>query len=155
MDAGEECDDANTDDRDGCEHDCTLACGSGTGAHRAFIDDATGHCLAGFTATTSCNDADVVCAGLGGYLVSLLDETESMIASRLMSGEQAFSIGLSDLVTEGAFAWQGGDSLSFTDWCIGEPAGGALADCVVMRTDMLCWQNVDCEDLFAHVCEIP
>jgi cysteine-rich repeat protein len=30
QEAGEECDDGNTDDQDGCEHDCTLAkCGNG------------------------------------------------------------------------------------------------------------------------------
>jgi cysteine-rich repeat protein len=155
LEPGEQCDDANTDDRDGCEHDCTLACGSATGADRAWLDPASGRCLAGFTSLASATDAGAACAALGGYLASLLDDVETMVAATLMSDSPSFTIGLDDVDAEGSFAWQSGDALADPRWCTGEPSGGADDDCVVLRTDMLCWQNVPCDDLFPYVCELP
>ena len=50
-----------------------------------------------------------------------------IIATSLSSSYTAAWIGLSDQAAPGTFAWQNGDSLGYTNWASGEPAGSGGA----------------------------
>jgi cysteine-rich repeat protein len=152
----EECDDGNTVSGDGCESDCTLACGASEGAVSAAIDPVSDACLAAFDAARTWEEAELACVTLGGHLASLTTEAERDLATLLLPG-QSFHIGLSDQAEEGTFTWQTGETLGFTAWCGGGPAGGDDEDCVLAfwadPSSSHCWVDMPCDVAVPYVCE--
>jgi lectin-like protein len=65
-----------------------------------------------------------------------------------------WSIGLSDLVAEGAFVWIDGSAPSFTRWNAGEPNDAAAdEDCTEMDLATGGWNDIPCVGPRAFVCE--
>jgi hypothetical protein len=92
---------------------------------------------------------------------------QQWLAMHTLISRDAFEIqGLNDILAsaervEQVFDVPGAVQAGISGWDLllhprtGVPLGGADDDCVVLRTDMLCWQNVPCDDLFPYVCELP
>jgi cysteine-rich repeat protein len=101
LDVGEECDDGNHIDADGCEASCWLVCGSGTGADRATRDPSTGHCYLGFSGVTpTWQQAEAYCEAYGGYLAVIDSASENKIARAASLSSSAPWIGFNDLASE-------------------------------------------------------
>jgi hypothetical protein len=82
---------------------------------------------------------------LGGHLVAINDPGEqAFIQSRFRSPTTpALWIGLSDEVTEGVFTWDGGEPVTFTNFCLGEPGLSGDVEDYVEIVPVLggCWND--------------
>jgi hypothetical protein len=74
------------------------------------------------------NDAEAKAVGLGGHLVTINDATENAWILNTFGSvgdiNRNLWIGLNDKAVEGTFAWISGDSLSYSNWLLGEPNNG-------------------------------
>lgn len=153
----EECDDGNGATGDGCRPNCTLECGSGTGAKVGFVNAAAGSCILGFQVWRTWTDAQNQCVALGGRLISITSATENTLANSACSrvGGQCH-IGLTDEGHEGTWTWVGGEALSYTNWYTGEPNGLAVENCARLYTPYAgTWQDIACTTAQYYLCEVP
>ncbi len=99
------------------------------------------------------------CLSRGGDLVSIASEDEQKVFLRKAMGLQWVSwwIGLSDLGTEGAFAWADGAPVAYSHWNEGEPNDyGGREDCAeLMPWGGGLWNDLPCDRDRPYVCAIP
>ena len=101
------------------------------------------------------SDASAQCADFNGKLVSINSQEEYDIVSGLiMSSDQLFWIGLSDLDVEGKFATDDGSEVNFTKWSWGEPNDwDNNEDCVAIRQKED-WNDIRCVGYYyPFICE--
>ncbi|HEY6172912.1 MAG TPA: Ig-like domain-containing protein, partial [Kofleriaceae bacterium] len=127
----EECDDGNATPSDGCEANCKLTCGSGTGADRATVDLASGHCFAAYDGVQhSYQEAAALCAGFGSHLPSITSAVEDATALSAVRAGDAPWLGADDIAVEGTFTWTTGESFGYSNFEVGKPDNAGNADCV-------------------------
>ena len=91
------------------------------GDHR--MQTASG-CFASFTTTLLVRtDARAACAALGMHLAYAKTAADEATIAALANGVDV-AIGLDDLAVEGAFVWEDGTPVGYTDWHTGEPNNG-------------------------------
>jgi cysteine-rich repeat protein len=152
----EECDDGNAQASDGCESTCRLTCGSGTGADRATVDAASGHCFAAYDGTGgSYQQAAALCASAGGHLASITSAGEDAAAFAAVRAGDTPWLGADDLALEGTFAWTTGEPLAYTHFHAGKPDNAGNADCAQYLTDGT-WSDTGCAGaaVTGTLCEI-
>jgi cysteine-rich repeat protein len=153
VEAGEQCDDGNQRNGDGCNDRCQW---------EQDPDQLPAGCneIGGRQRTTALcwqprNRADAVshCQTVGMTLATIDNERDNQI---LLDASNRFSpwIGLSDLAEENIWVWQGRTS-QYTNWGRGEPNDwGNGEDCVQMTTNGQ-WNDAGCASLVAFFCEAP
>ena len=63
-------------------------------------------------------------------------------------------LGFNDSTTEGAWVWQSGAAVSYTNWASGEPNDSRGEDCAEMYSNNGQWNDTDCADEeLAYVCK--
>ncbi|MCK6554690.1 DUF4215 domain-containing protein [Candidatus Binatia bacterium] len=172
VDTGEECDDGNTDDTDGCTLACTV-CGNGVTAGYEECDD--GNLLDGDCCSSTCQRPTAILAGpivnpannhryyllefapwstaesaavcLGGHLVTVNNESEENWIwsqfSNFGNVDRHLWIGLSDAASEGRFVWVSGEASPYTHWSPGEPNDcGDGEDYVHISPDSGLWNDI-------------
>lgn len=133
VDPGEECDDNNSDDGDGCSKTCVIECPPNPEAYAVFKDPKSHHCYALLKQGGTHQQALSACAALGGgfHLATLENESEFIFLSLASYDETsnprpyALWIDASDAKLEGAFESSQGTKLVFKNntfpWRDGEP----------------------------------
>jgi cysteine-rich repeat protein len=149
IDAGEQCDDGNGDDADGCSG-CVVDC-----EPTEFKHSTTHHCYRLVTTSERQQAAQNDCATWGGavglgYLVSITSADEQTFVQNIGAGNERW-IGAGDAAVEGSFEWISGEPWSYTNWRNGEPSGGG-EDCVEIENDGQ-WDDQPCDDQKWYVCE--
>lgn len=148
VDPGEECDDDNTVDGDGCSA-CEIDC-----AATEARDPTTGHCYRVFMGDTMQPDAEADCQAWGGapglgHLVSIEDASESAFVDTLVNVNAW--IGADDF--DGTWTWIDDTPYTFEAWQIGEPNHPGTEHCMFMDVEAK-WHDHDCGDVRpAYVCE--
>jgi hypothetical protein len=96
-------------------------------------------------------------AAVGGHLVTINDggEADFIDASFNFSGVDEYWIGLSDAANEGAFAWDNGEALTYTDWGPGEPNNDGGEDHALFSTYDFTWNDVPSYIPARALVEIP
>ena len=177
VEAGEDCEDGDADETDGCVRCRFARCGDGE--TRAGVEDcddgntadgdacnslcldcagdqtavwaAGGHCYMRFNNQVDWDTAADDCVARGGYLVSLgsMPEHDFVVANL---GGASLWIGLDDL-DEGNFFWQDDELLgAFTAWEVGQPNGGTGANCGRLGAAGT-WFDDACASTYGYICE--
>lgn len=154
--AHEECDDGNAVAGDGCEATCKLTCGSGSGADRAVVDTASGHCFAAFDgAVNDYPSAAALCAGIGGHLPTITSADEDDAAfSAVHAGDHPW-LGGDDIAIEGSFRWTTGETFTaYANFAPGRPDSAAGGDCIQYLSDGT-WSDAACRaPAVGTLCEV-
>ncbi|HET9626930.1 MAG TPA: Ig-like domain-containing protein, partial [Kofleriaceae bacterium] len=151
----EECDDGNAAAGDGCEATCKLTCGSGTGADRATVDAASGHCFAAYDGVThSYQAAAAMCGALGGHLPTITTIEEDDAAFAAVHAGDAPWLGGDDLAAEGTFRWITGEPFAaYSHFAPGKPDNAGEADCLRYQADGA-WSDAACASTTGTLCEV-
>lgn len=159
REAGEQCDDQNTDSGDGCSDRCEVECPPNSSVGPNY------HCYWFMRDSKNWGDARNDCVAQGGYLATLTSKSENDFLAAL-TVETAW-IGATDGRTAkesgaGSYAWVSGEDFGFENWAPNEPnAAGkgcgilerCYEHCATMRDDGL-WNDSYCEDdRYPYVCE--
>jgi cysteine-rich repeat protein len=153
---GEECDDDNAVDTDGC----TSLCVSGPVCDdNAFQNNernfataaATGHCYFMIDDGRDFGEAEGDCASRGGHLASIADADENNIVAQV--ADQSVWIGANDQSNEDTFVWTDNTTFVFENFNFGQPDDFGTEDCVEMF-DNGGWNDVGCGFDRRPVCEI-
>ncbi|XP_061839397.1 tetranectin-like [Nerophis lumbriciformis] len=123
----------------------------------------TGKCVLADPVKKSYHTASEDCNALGGYLAapSSADENDQLtkyIQQSVGPGEQVW-LGVNDMVTEGTWANQSGDSISFKNWDTSssrsrQPDGGTSQNCAVLSVAAQGkWSDEKCSDENPSVCQ--
>jgi cysteine-rich repeat protein len=162
---GEECDDGDQDDTDGCTSACEVVCPKVPGA---VVNPENGHCywpLKGGVLGRSWLEQHQRCKSAGGYLVSVRSGSERDFLKKLLPGE--FWIGATDgrPANEpgvGTYFWISKEPFDYSSWAQGEPNAFAFGcppvvatcyeHCAVQRPDGL-WNDKSCNDNNDAICE--
>ncbi|XP_045193617.2 perlucin-like [Mercenaria mercenaria] len=102
--------------------------------------------------------AEDFCVEYSAHMVRIDSEIEnSFLKNRLKELKDAYySIGLTDVETEGKFKWYGtDDAASFTDWNAGQPDNsGGIQDCALFHPGMdFKWDDGSCSAKRKFICE--
>ena len=150
----EECDDGNATAGDGCEATCKLTCGSGTGADRATVDTASGHCFAAYDgAQHSYQQAAALCLSFGGHLPTLASASEDAAAFAAVNAGDHPWLGADDVAVEGTFRWTTGEAFAYTNFHASQPDDAGNADCVQYLGDGT-WDDTSCASATGTLCEL-
>jgi cysteine-rich repeat protein len=128
LEQGEECDDGNDKNGDGCNTVCEVEC---AGAGRTKHPE-THHCYELGTTPKSWSDAETACVarGPGWHLAALRAQAEAAFANVLLPSADVW-VGGNDLAVEGVFVWTNGEPWYDGLWNPGEPNNAASGeDCV-------------------------
>jgi cysteine-rich repeat protein len=158
VDRGEECDDGNTVNDDGCSAAC-LRCRTGDGS---FAWEANGHCYVRHTERLPFNDAHRVCAATGDTLVTYTTGYESRAVRQRLLPDDAGPHWMGMRISlQGAFEWITAEPMPRFDWAPGEPAAGGR--CATQTPSTLAgdtysapgvaWHAVDCNTRLPFICE--
>ncbi|HSS02546.1 MAG TPA: Ig-like domain-containing protein, partial [Kofleriaceae bacterium] len=140
----EECDDGNGAPSDGCETNCRLSCGSGTGADRSTVDAASGHCFAAYDGVrSSYQDAAALCGGFGGHLPTIATLSEDDAAAAAVHAGDTPWLGGDDIAAEGTFRWTTGEAFAYSNFAVGKPDDAGNADCIAYLPDGT-WTDAAC-----------
>jgi cysteine-rich repeat protein len=140
----EECDDGNATPSDGCESNCRLTCGSGTGADRSTVDAASGHCFAAYDGVShGYQDAAALCAGFGGHLPTIGSAGEDDAAAAAVHAGDTPWLGGDDIAAEATFRWTTGEAFDYTNFAVGKPDNAGNADCLRYLADGT-WTDASC-----------
>ncbi|MFO0548110.1 MAG: DUF4215 domain-containing protein [Polyangiaceae bacterium] len=153
QNAGEDCDDGNQVDNDGCDSTCMFSCLSGSGASAVVADVVTGTCYAAFSSTVSRALAETACQAVSGHLASITSAAENTLVRTLLP-QTTLYIGATDAATEGTWEWPSGESFSYSNWSTNEPNNSGDEDCVQLYVDGT-WNDVPCTNTYGYVCEVP
>ena len=117
-----------------------------------MFEPSSSSCYAVYPQTTNWNNAESICVGIGGHLVTIDDAAENdFIRGLFPSGN--ILLGYNDKAVEGTFVWADGSASSYTNWNVGEPNNGTSEDCAEMYTTGL-WNDRRCNNGNQHfVCE--
>ncbi len=152
LDPGEVCDDGNLVDGDGCDSDCDLSCGRGSGATMVFPRASDGACLLGFDQRRSHLSARAACAAEGGTLVTVTEESDNNFVANFSNEVGAgVWIGFTDEEFEGSWGWLSGAPVTFTRWYPGEPNDSNGEDCA--EAGWSGWNDASCALGKPFVCE--
>jgi cysteine-rich repeat protein len=171
----EECDDANSINNDGCESNCRLICGNGSGAFGASFDPNTGNCYLGFIdQDLSWFAAEASCESMGGYLTVIDSAQENTLARQTTPLIEGPWIGFINNILNNVNAFLfnkiSGGKLTFNGFnqaVFPQPDGSSPGlNCVhffgsgaFTGVDANAWDDTDCNDVtfnFANsfICEI-
>ena len=95
------------------------------------------------------DEASEVCEQYGGALASIPngsinDEVRIAISNLPQSLNNGYYFGLTDRVREGRWMWlDNALELNWSNWNVGEPNGGAVESCAIIRRDGL-WNDRSC-----------
>jgi cysteine-rich repeat protein len=178
-DPGEECDDGNDVDTDGCI-DCVAAtCGDGivravveecddasatclgcSTCASGVIDPATGHCYAVVDQAGTRAAAQAACAAIEGHLAAIDSAAEwTAIAPLWTDPYPSRWVGLTRAVDgQNLWRWETGAPLEIAAarWNPGEPNdAGAIEDCVESGGVDGLWNDLACDQVRAALCERP
>jgi len=155
VDLGEECDDGDANDGNGCDRRCRFTCASGTGALAVTVDGFSASCYAAYGPTASYDAAAALCESHGGFLATIITDRENTAvraAAAALPGRGW--IGLADRVTEGQFLWSTtNEPVGFTAFAAGEPSATPANDCG--QIDATGWHTAACGGLASPICELP
>ena len=164
IDPGEECDDGNPVEGDGC----TTLCRAGAscqaadrpGAEALSVDPGNGHCYARYTAAETFDGASTACASGQGHLVTITSSAEQQGAAALGAVGGVYWIGAVDDAndTDSVFAWVTNEPWSYTSFAPNEPdddlALGGTGECLAITGTG--WVDTNCDfDAFVsgRICE--
>ncbi|MCC6644300.1 MAG: C-type lectin domain-containing protein [Polyangiaceae bacterium] len=160
---GEECDDGDQDDKDGCRNDCTVDCGRfGNGKK----DPSTFHCYwvhEGTFGDAPWSEAVKRCKDEGGHLAIVGSAAENGFLSVVHDGEHWLgATDGRDLKASGAgtYTWVDGSALSYSNWNPGEPNANestcwfdkCYEHCLV-ETKSGKWDDRRCDLEYDYICE--
>lgn len=164
IDGAEQCDDGNLVSGDGCSSDCLMECDCPSGTDCSKLQDVGSlHCYALVRGPDqSWDGANMACQLWGGTLAILAAQTEiDLVLPLLSSGDTPLWIGATDLVTEGEFAWQNGETFNYQNgdppwnqhfFPPDEPNGGADENCLeIYDTGNL--NDNSCSQIHDYLCE--
>jgi cysteine-rich repeat protein len=146
LDPGEECDDGNVTNGDGCSQDCHIECDS----PGEFLSPTSLHCY--FAASdhpgASWDDARAFCAAMHADLAAVTSQDElDLVASQL---DGVAWIG--GQVSPSGFTWTDGEPWSFAPWRgPAQPPFDPHKACVVLDDDH--FDVDDCNAKHAFLCE--
>jgi cysteine-rich repeat protein len=153
VEAGEQCDDGNRRNGDGCSDACRWEDGE-----RA-LPEGCEEVAARQRSTAICSqprnraDAAAHCDSAEMTLVTIDDAADNRILFDASNRTSPW-IGLSDQIEEDVWAWDARSS-NFTNWNRGEPNDwGRGEDCVQMTTSGR-WNDASCSSLLVFFCETP
>jgi len=168
LDSGEQCDDRNQTNGDGCNSSCRVEscygcsgepsrCAPLHGANAAAYDGATGHCYFGFTDTRMWQDAEATCEGIGGYLAVLDSAAENNLARSTVPMQYGAWLGCNDIAQEAGrnafgFVKVTGGNLTYNGFASTEP-NSENEDCVEYNPNSSQWNDLDCTRLVPYICE--
>jgi len=130
---GEECDDGNTADDDGCTSRC-VRCGADLGAAR-FGWPQTGACYVRHDQLATWDEAERSCARDGGHLAAFASIYEESAVYRTLLGDarEPHWIGFAYLGLRKEFAWVTNEPRLIARWGVGRPsASGTQPTCVAL-----------------------
>jgi cysteine-rich repeat protein len=150
VDVGEECDDANELEGDGCKA-CVVECEGN------FIakDPTTFHCYIAFLSARSWQEARSACLDLDARtdLFAASSESEAeFVLDQLPTGGFEVWTGGNDLSAEGVYQWSNGETWSYAPWAPLEPSGMDGEDCVVGSSNGTIG-DASCDDVHYYLCE--
>jgi cysteine-rich repeat protein len=159
LDPGEECDDGNRRDGDGCSAGC-LQCREGDAS---FVWSTNGHCYSRHDQPRTWSDAEATCERLGGTLVTYTwaQESRAVWTELLREHDRPIWIGLAS--EGGSWKWVSGERTpDHLGWTPGSPGDG----CVLAATDRTMREGpsyaygngrstVPCSEARPFVCERP
>jgi cysteine-rich repeat protein len=151
LDPGEECDDANVTDGDGCNA-CLVVC---AGDH-PFEDPATKHCYDFVKSSKHWQSAEDACVARGGHLAAISSQGEFDLVDQQDLSDDVW-LGGTDAANEGTWLWTNGEPWGFTHWDGGEPSntgGNGGEDCLIERPDTT-WNDDPCSFSKDYLCEFP
>jgi cysteine-rich repeat protein len=150
VDPGEECDDGNRADGDGCNRAC-LACGP---PPAAFTWPTNGHCYVRHDAPLDFQAAERTCEDRGAHLVTYtsLPEVDAVAGALGRPGDGRAWIGLRDASGAGAFTWVTEEAFIPAAWFDRArlPPGACAAHAPAPP-----WLGADCVARLPFVCETP
>ena len=147
LDSGEECDDKNTSDDDGCTK-CKVDCSE----PKAFKDPKSSHCFWVLSEKMSFFKGSVMCqSSTGGQLATVTSAQELKLIDSKVGGP--VWIGASDLETPGTLEWLDKEPWGFVQWGPGEPSHGGKDHCVVLDGEPLRFGMSDCDLAQKALCE--
>jgi cysteine-rich repeat protein len=151
ISAGEECDDQNVSDGDGCVA-CLVEC-SGPGE---LVDPTTHHCYRLHADTKSWSVAGATCMTEGFTLAAISSAPEQTLIEGYLVVNTNTWVGGNDLAAEGAFVWSNGEIFGFTNWDAGEPNDNNGEDCMKLDGNSVPigkWDDNDCGISHRYLCE--
>jgi cysteine-rich repeat protein len=173
-DAGEQCDDGNLTETDGCTSQCKkgVVCNSIVlpGGDQFAVDPASGHCYASFDDDlTTFASAELSCEAAGpavyeGYLATITSGAEDSVVLSVQHPAQNPWIGAADDAndTDVIFAWVTGEPFGYSHFAPGEPdddvAFGGLGECLHIANSLGEWNDTNCDFagfVAGRICELP
>jgi cysteine-rich repeat protein len=156
LDAGEECDDENLVDGDGCDADCRIECSADPSMHQ---DPETRRCyyVSSGVVAQPWEAAGTMCTALGpGWdlaAASSRDERDYVLS--LVPVQTILWTGGNDLVNEGSYEWRNEEPWTNPPWDQKEPDNLGEQDCISVRADIeLRFQTRNCAEPVLFVCEM-
>jgi cysteine-rich repeat protein len=163
LEAGEQCDDAKHEGKDGCSAACKVVCADFGADVEASADN---HCYAGYDEATF-ERAQAACEKLGAHLVTIGSAAENDLVRSFVSTSK-FIGAFEDvaLTSEEAaeYEWITGEALSYENWqsqqpdragerCMTYPNNDRCFEhCAVMQGDGT-WADQRCDVADGYVCE--
>lgn len=169
VDPGEQCDDGNSIETDGC----TSLCGYGVlcdeaaqpGGDRFAVDPQSSHCYVSFDDDmTTFQTADSACEGVGGHLVTIAGAAEDAIVRSIQNPGQNPWIGATDDAndSDAVFDWVNGEPFLFMNFAPGQPDDdvlfGGTGECLHILDASGAWNDTSCEFVgfvTGRICEVP
>ncbi len=151
VDAGEECDDGNTEGQDGCDANCVVEC-NGT------KNDQTFHCYRSNSNTNNWETAEARCNDLGpGWTLAAITSVEerNFIDDTNVTNGQSW-LGGHDPNGDDNFEWTNMEPWGFAPWYSGNPDSGRL--CVtyyeLSGSQNDAFTDKDCSFNYPSLCEL-
>lgn len=156
LDQGEQCDDGNSEEFDGCTSLCrnAVVCDSGAfpGADRFEVDPATGHCYTSYDSDlTTFSQALNACESAGGHLVTVTSEQENLFVQLVRNPSENPWIGAvdDDNDLDAVFDWITGEPFTYTNFAPGEPDDDAgtsgNGECLHITNAAGEWADTNCD----------
>lgn len=150
---GEECDDANAVEEDGCA-DCVVECPD---TDDALKDPTTFHCYQRLPLNVDRDAARAACQALGPGTDLAAPSTVAEFDLVLPLATEHLWVGGGDAAQQGTWVWDNGEPWTYQDgaypWASGQPNYQATEDCIQLGATSLAMFDVACTYGFAPLCE--
>lgn len=119
-----------------------------------------GHIYSFYDYDVSYTQAVDLCKKLGGHIATITSSGEASTINKILAGAKLdkYWIGLTDRNSaSGKYSWETGESLSFTNWSIGQPNANSGKNAVIVEAkNSGKWNDVsvDYSGIIGFVCEI-